>query len=180
MGSTPSEHDSGPAGGTRAGRWRIVRIVAFWSAAALLATFTVLQLLPYGRDHSNPARHTEPPWDSARTRELVVGACYDCHSNRTDWPWYSYVAPASWLVTDDVHRGRDVLNFSLWPGMHEGEEAEVEDIFEVVLDGSMPPSTYAFAHSDARLSEREKQELVQGLRRTFARAGFAAEEAAEE
>jgi Haem-binding domain len=150
-----------------------VRLAALWSLAALLAVFTVLQLLPYGRDHSNLARHTEPPWDSARTRELVVGSCFDCHSNRTDWPWYSYVAPASWLVTDDVHRGREALKFSLWPRVHKGEEAEVEDIFEVVLDESMPPRNYTLAHWDARLSESEELELVQGLRRTFARAGVA-------
>jgi heme-binding protein len=136
-----------------------VRLAALWSFAGLLAVFTVLQLLPYGRDHSNPARHTEPPWDSARTREPVVGRLLRLPQQSVD----------------DVHRGREALDFSLWPGLEEGEEAEVEDIFEVVLDGSMPPRAYALAHSDARLSESEELELVQGFHRTFARAGSPSE-----
>lgn len=76
-------------------------------------------------------------------------------------------------MTDDVYRGREALNFSLWPRLEEGEEVAVEDIFEVVLEEKMPPSSYALLHPDARLSGSERQELVQGLRRTFARAGLA-------
>jgi hypothetical protein len=59
----------------------------------------------YGRDHSNPPVRIEPRWDRARTRELAVRACFDCHSNQTRWPWYSHVAPISWLVQHDVEEG---------------------------------------------------------------------------
>lgn len=149
-------------------RRRVFRAVLKWVVPVLLATFVVLQLLPLGKSHSNPSQHAELPWDSPQTRELVVGACYDCHSNRTDWPWYSYVAPASWLVTNDVHRGREALNFSLWPNLgEEGEEEVEDDLFEVVLEKEMPPRSYALLHSDARLLDSERQELVQGLRRTL-------------
>lgn len=151
----------------RPGRRRVSRAVK-WVLPVVAGTFVVLQLLPLGESHTNPRQHAELPWDSPRTRELVVGACYDCHSNRTDWPWYSYIAPASWLVTHDVHRGREALNFSLWPNLGEEGEAEVEDdLFEVVLEKEMPPRSYGLLHSDARLSESERQELVQGLRRTL-------------
>lgn len=72
------------------------------------------QAVDYGRDHANPPVRREPAWDSARTRELAVRACYDCHSNQTVWPWYASVGPASWLIQRDVDVGRRKLNFSEW------------------------------------------------------------------
>lgn len=87
--------ESEQPGARRAGRRTVLRAVLKWDLLSLIAIFVVLQLLPYGRSHTNPGRHKEPAWDSARTRDLVVGVCYDCHSNRTAWPWYSYIAPAS-------------------------------------------------------------------------------------
>ena len=61
-----------------------------------LAAVVVMQLVPYGRDHSNPPVTAEPNWDSPETRALFKRACFDCHSNETVWPWYAYVAPFSW------------------------------------------------------------------------------------
>ena len=88
-----------------------------WILRGILASvvlLVVIQLVPYGRNHSNPPVTQEVKWDSSRTRELAVGACYDCHSNETVWPWYSNVAPVSWLVYADVKSGRETLNFSEW------------------------------------------------------------------
>ena len=65
-----------------------------------------IQFVPYGRPTPNPAVRREPNWDSPRTRELAVRACFDCHSNQTQYPWYSYVAPISWLVNNDIHEAR--------------------------------------------------------------------------
>src|SRR4249920_3105778 len=96
---------------------------------ALVVLLVVIQLVPYGRDHTNPPVTREVKWDSARTRELAVDACYDCHSNQTVWPWYSNVAPVSWLVYADVKSGRETLNFSDWdrpPG--EGASEAVEAV----------------------------------------------------
>src|SRR5689334_18000343 len=84
------------------------------AVAAVVALFALLQIVPYGRAHSNPPVVQEPAWDSARTRELAVRACFDCHSNETKWPWYSHVAPMSWVMQRDVEMGRSVLNFSEW------------------------------------------------------------------
>ena len=86
-----------------------------WLKLGAIVTATVaggIQLVPYGRDHANPAVVADAPWPDAATRELAVDACYACHSNETDWPWYSNVAPMSWLVQRDVEDGRDELNFS--------------------------------------------------------------------
>jgi hypothetical protein len=64
----------------------------------LVLLFGLIQFVPYGRDHSNPPVYQEPQWDSPQTQELVSNACYDCHSNETVLPWYSNIAPVSWLI----------------------------------------------------------------------------------
>ena len=65
--------------------------------AVLAGLFLAIQFVPYGRDHSNPPVIGEPTWNSPETRALAVRACFDCHSNETVWPWYSNIAPVSWL-----------------------------------------------------------------------------------
>jgi mono/diheme cytochrome c family protein len=128
-----------------------------------LATLAVLiQFVPYGRDHSNPPVVQEPSWDSPQIRELAVGACFDCHSNETVWPWYSNLAPISWLTQRDVEQGREALNFSEWHLEQEGDEAA-----ETVRDGSMPPWQYTLTHSEARLSADQVAAVEAGLVATF-------------
>ena len=124
-----------------------------------LAVFAAIQLVPYGWKHSNPPVRQDAPWPSAEARVLAVTACYDCHSNETDWPAYSYVAPMSWLVRRDVDRGRAALNFSLW----DPEDNEGDDAADTIEDGEMPPRQYLLAHPDARLSDDEKRRLVAAL-----------------
>jgi hypothetical protein len=80
----------------------------------LLGGFVAIQLVPYSRDHTNPPITGEPTWDAPETRALAKQACFDCHSNETEWPAYASIAPASWLVQRDVNDGRAVLNFSEW------------------------------------------------------------------
>ena len=86
----------------------------FRAGAGLFGVLLAIQLVPYGRGHRNPALRSEPPWDSPATRELARQACFDCHSNETQWPAYASIAPASWLVQHDVDEGRAALNFSEW------------------------------------------------------------------
>jgi cytochrome c551/c552 len=123
-----------------------------------------IQFVPYGHDHTNPAVVAEPNWDTPRTSELFYAACGDCHSNTTVWPWYSNIAPVSWLVQRDVEVGRTYMNVSLWGtrGQATGE------VGEVIQEGEMPPAIYLIMHPNARLSASEKQELIQGLQATFA------------
>jgi hypothetical protein len=66
-----------------------------------MGVLILAQLVPYGRN-PNPPVQQEPPWNLAETRVLTERACFDCHSNETRWPWYSNVAPVSWLVQRDV------------------------------------------------------------------------------
>jgi len=130
----------------------------------LAALVVLIQFVPYGRAHDNPAVTGEPHWDSARTAQLFDGACADCHSNTTDWRWYSNVAPVSWLVQSDVDEARGILNVSEWDKPQGG----VGEAAEAVSEGSMPPWQYKLLHPAARLSDGEKQDLADGLRRTFA------------
>lgn len=126
----------------------------------LAGGFILIQLVPYGRDHTNPPVLAEPQWDSAQTRELAQRACFDCHSNETLWPWYSNIAPVSWLVQRDVDEGREHLNFSEW-GRGGGEEAD--ELAEVIYEGTMPPRSFLITHPEARLSDTELQVLARGL-----------------
>lgn len=141
----------------------MIRRIVVGTVALAVAVFLLAQLVPYGRDHSNPPVLAEPEWDSPRTRELAERACFDCHSNETEWPWYSHIAPNSWMVQRDVDRGRDELNYSEFGDASD----EASESAETVLDGEMPPWYYELAHQEARLSDSERDELVQGLIRTF-------------
>ncbi len=130
-----------------------------YSFFILLLAFILIQFIPVNR--SNPPIVKEPNWDSPKTRAYAVRACFDCHSNETKWPAYSYVAPVSWLVADDVKDGRKHFNMSDWkPG--KGDEAASE-----VRKGDMPMWQYTLMHSDAKLTDSEKKEFIAGLIATF-------------
>ena len=122
-----------------------------------------MQLVPYGREHANPPVTGEPTWDAPETRTLAKQACFDCHSNETEWPAYASIAPASWLVQRDVNEGRAVLNFSEWPR----PQKEAKEAAEAVLEGEMPPAAYRLVHSHAHLSTADRDRLAQGLARTL-------------
>ncbi len=119
----------------------------------------LIQFLPYGHDHANPPVNGEPAWDSPQTRDLVARACYDCHSNQTTWPWYSNIAPISWLIQHDVEEGRSRLNFTEW----NQPQRETEDAARQVQRGAMPQWYYTLLHPTANLTADEKQALIKGL-----------------
>ncbi|MDO4264082.1 MAG: heme-binding domain-containing protein [Deinococcus sp.] len=119
-------------------------------------------MVPYGRAHANPPAQVQPAWDSPQTEQLFGRACADCHSNQTQWPWYSNVAPVSWLVQNHVDEGRSKFNVNA-PGF--GPEAG--EAAETVQEGEMPEKTYLPLHPGARLTPAETQALVSGLQKTF-------------
>jgi hypothetical protein len=125
--------------------------------AAALAVALAIQLIPYGRTHENPPATTPVQWTDPQAEEIARRACYNCHSNESDWPWYAYVAPASWLVQRDVDEGRRAMNFSTGKGVDAGE------ISEILGENEMPPAQYLLLHPEARLSQEEKDTLVNGV-----------------
>lgn len=142
-------------------RWQRILIIG---ALAVAVGFLAIQLVPYGRNHTNPPVTQEPRWDSPRTRALAARACFDCHSNLTKWPWYSNVAPISWLLQRDVDAGRSQFNFSEW---NRPQDVSSGDLADAIRGGSMPPWFYTIPHPSARLSSTEQQALIQGLTATL-------------
>ncbi len=128
-----------------------------------VALFALAQAVPYGRSHTNPPVQAEPQWNSPQTRALAKRACFDCHSNLTTWPWYTNVAPVSWLAQSDVDGGRSALNFSEWNKPQDG----AGDAVEAVGNGSMPPWFYSILHPKSKLSSADQQALMTGLAATF-------------
>ncbi len=135
-----------------------MRILKWVVLAAIL-----IQLIPYGHTHSNPATIQEPAWDSPQTKDLVHRACFDCHSNQTTWPWYSNVAPISWLLQRDVNGGRSHLNFTEW----DRPQKHAKDVAEQVKEGEMPPWFYRPMHPASKLTDAEKQALIEGAEKTL-------------
>ena len=136
----------------------------FHTMAAAVVVLLAVQLLPAGRAHSNPPVTGEPQWADPRARELMVNACFGCHSNEVEWPWYSNIAPMSWAISDHVEEGREAVNFSEFDRPQE----EAGETVEVILEGSMPPAYYTRfgLHPEADLSEAEINQLVAWLRQT--------------
>ena len=127
--------------------------------AWIVGVLAVMQLVPYGRTHSNPPVIQEPQWSSPRIRELAVRTCFNCHSNQTRWPWYANVAPLSWVVQFDVEAARSVVNFSEWNRTYNLAAYSGPS----VMTGNMPPLKYSMAHHEANLSDHEARELARGL-----------------
>jgi len=133
-------------------------------AIGAVLTFGAIQLAPYGRSHSNPSGTGEPQWASARTRELMKDACYSCHSNEVHYPPYASIAPISWMVQRHVDEAREKVNYSNFAT----DPGEAENTIEVIENGEMPPSYFTRfgLHSEAKLTDAQRKELIDGLRAT--------------
>lgn len=136
-----------------------------WSTVIRLGIllFAVAQIVPVRPARMNPPVAAEPSWDSAATRELARRACFDCHSNETQWPAYSRIAPISWLIAWDVSEGRAELNFSEW----QRPQKEAAEASKTLLEGEMPPRLYRLMHTHARLVESDRAALARGLTATL-------------
>ncbi len=140
---------------------RLTQYVLFSMAALALG----IQFIPVAL--TNPPVSKELVWDSPQTQALARRACYDCHSNEVQWPWYARIAPASWLIAHDVKSARERLNFSAI-----SEDDRVGLLVKQITSGSMPPTDYRALHAPARLTPHEKNEYIAGLRRSFELSGL--------
>jgi hypothetical protein len=139
-----------------------MRRFIFRAGIVTIAALAVCQL--YRAERTNPpvVQEIEAP---AEVAEILRRSCYDCHSYRTRWPWYSAVAPVSWWLADHVEHGREHLNFSSWPAADADERAHaLEEIEEQVKTEEMPLSSYLLLHPGARLSEADRARLVDWAR----------------
>jgi hypothetical protein len=150
-----------------AGSRRSWKKILLWTAGIAVVLFIAIQLVPYGRSsHSNPAATSPFRWTDPQAETIARGSCYDCHSNETKWWWATNIAPFSWLVQRDVDEGRAHLNFSEHDGL-----PPLEEFQEVVNEGEMPPIQYTLIHPGAKLSDAEKQALIQGYQGGMAATG---------
>ena len=126
-------------------------------AVVLIVAFIGIQFVFIERTNPPITGEIDAP---PQVMELLRRSCYDCHSNETVWPWYSYIAPASWLLADDVAEGRAELNFSEWSGYDDKRKLKkFKEIREEVGEGEMPQWYYILLHPDAALTDEDKQAL---------------------
>jgi hypothetical protein len=137
-------------------------------AIALVAVFLLLQVRrpsrvnpPVRPENTIEARLTTPP----RIASILERSCKDCHSHETDWPWYSGVAPVSWIVAHDVEEGREHLNLSDWSRYgNEDGALHLGEICKEIRSGAMPMSRYVRMHREAALSDADREALCEWTR----------------
>lgn len=123
----------------------------------LVVSFVGIQFVPVAA-MENPA--SQPPLqEPPEVVAILKRACYDCHSHEVRWPWYSRIAPVSWLVARDVVEGRKGINFSEWPEDEEDRAFSREQTWDSVESGEMPLWFYLPVHPEANLTEADKAVL---------------------
>ncbi len=136
-----------------------------WLCGAFVVAFALLQLTNPARTNPpvvNDLMATSPP--PAPVAAMLHAACYDCHSHETKWPWYSRIAPMSWLIADDVNEGRTNLDLSDWPAaMPDRAAKRLSGMSEKIGYLEMPPKKYTAIHADARLTESQRKALTDWL-----------------
>jgi mono/diheme cytochrome c family protein len=137
-------------------------------AGLALVAGLAIQLVPVA--HSNPPVQTPPRWDSPQTEQLFKGACADCHSNETVYPWYAYIAPGSWLLASHIRAAHARWNISELNHLAPGDKSSLPDRIADQLDSdSMPPKDYRLMHPAARLSAAQKALLLNALKAVISR-----------
>jgi hypothetical protein len=127
---------------------------------ALGVLLLLLQFYPSAKKNNNPSSlndithvHTLP--DSVQ--QILKTSCYDCHSNNTVYPWYSYIQPVSWWLNDHIIEGKKELNFSEFANYNLARQyRKLEEISKEVKDDEMPLSSYTIIHRNAKLSAEQK------------------------
>jgi len=141
---------------------KIIKIAAVLIIAALIAIQFINRPDKSTTSEITPAHITKVMNVPSNVESILKRSCYDCHSDHTVWPWYSNVAPVSWLVSDDVVKGRKKMNFSQWSKIPASKrEARLNEICEEIKSDEMPMPPYLIMHSDAKLTQADKDILCQ-------------------
>jgi hypothetical protein len=143
---------------------RIFIVASFLTIAMLAATLTGL-----ARHPEPPLTHSMPLFEGAqideRTLTLFQRACQNCHSENTQWPWYSRIPPVSWMIKKDVDDARSRANFSKWDSYRPDEQEDLlTRIGAAARTGQMPLPRYALLHREAVLTSQEHQQLYEWSR----------------
>lgn len=143
---------------------REARNAVIAGVAVVVVGFGLMQAVPYGRDRAAPPVTGEPTWSSTATRDLMVRACYQCHSSEVKYPAYANVAPTSWAVQHHIGEARGAVNYSQFAT----DPGRADNTIEVIRDGSMPPAYFTRfrINPDAKLTDAERAALIAGLENT--------------
>jgi len=119
-----------------------------------------IQLIPVDRSNpvTDPALEIKAPAD---VKAIFQRSCYDCHSNQTEWPWYSHIAPMKWFIARDVNVGRQWLNFSEWERYDEKKKQKLKEMIFMAVGMAMPLGLYVQAHPEAKLSDKDREIIRQ-------------------
>lgn len=135
---------------------KVIKITLVIIALSLMA----IQFIPNEMPENKPVNNNDDIIGSGLVPLEITGilktSCYDCHSNQTRFPWYSKMAPSSWLLARDIKTGRKNLNFSQWNSYSKRKKiSRLESIREEVTSGEMPLPKYTIIHRKARLNEKQ-------------------------
>ena len=127
----------------------------------LVSVFVGIQFVPIpAASKTSTAKPHATEMINPKIGGILDRSCQDCHSNRTAWPWYSHIAPVSWVISKHVNQGRDVLDFSEW-ATQPPSEGERMLICDAVSDGRMPLPDYTAIHRNAKLSKQDVELICQ-------------------
>jgi len=139
---------------------KIVKIIAWVALVALV----VIQFFPVDYNQNETVPQTDFMLVNnvpATIEKSLRVSCYDCHSNNTDYPWYSKVQPAAWYLEDHIKEGKAELNFNEWDNLSERRKtSKLRSIISQLEDGEMPLDSYTLVHRDALLSEVNKEAII--------------------
>jgi cytochrome c551/c552 len=107
---------------------------------------------------------------------ILKNACYDCHSNQPTYPWYTNVAPVSWWIKNHINEGSKHLNFSIWQTYTvKRKDHKLEECVEMIEEGEMPMNSYTWMHPEAKLTDAQKQLLIDWFKAEKAKLNYVAE-----
>jgi len=127
--------------------------------SVLIGVVVFFQVIPYGEKTNPSVNKSLEIKVPKKTMDILKRSCYDCHSDETKWPWYSYIAPISWSVYDHVEQGRRAVNFSKWENYSQNKKLEIKKGVFRTVRGAMPLSQYTFIHAEAKLNKQDIKEL---------------------
>ena len=133
----------------------------------LLIVFVGIQFIPTKRNQSESIPNTDFMVVNNVPQNIynsLQTSCYDCHSNNTSYPWYNKVQPVAWFLENHIEEGKAELNFSEWENYSERrKKSKLKSIVSQIEDGKMPLSSYTLLHGDAKLSFKQKEEIIKWI-----------------
>ncbi|WP_196892423.1 heme-binding domain-containing protein [Aureivirga marina] len=130
----------------------------------IVAVLVIIQFFRPDKNTSNEVSINKITDVPPHIEQILKTSCYDCHSNNTVYPWYSNIAPVSWIIANHVNDGKKHVNFDEWKTYNDNQRKHnIHDLEEVIMENSMPMSSYTILHKNAVLSDKDKKDLLEWI-----------------